>query len=146
MDTTLKAERLTVTDDLAKALNEDGLLVEDIDRPGRVFFRFVDAGQTLGYGGLEGTGPDLLLRSVTVVPAARNAGQGGRIVAALEKEASARGADRLHLLTSTAARFFGRHGYAAADRASAPAAIASCEQFRSLCPASAAYLVKSLAP
>lgn len=144
--TTLKAEPLIGTEGLAEALNEAGLPVADLDRPGRMFFRFVDAGQVIGYGGLEGAGPDLLLRLVAVVPEARNLGHGGRIVTALEREASARGAARLHLLTTTAARFFGRQGYAPADRATAPAAVASCEQFRSLCPASAAYLVKSLTP
>lgn len=142
--TALTAERLSDLMGLADALTLAGLPVADIARPGRMFFRFTDEGRTVGYGGLEGSGPDLLLRSVAVAPDARSQGHGGRIVAALEREAAALGAARLYLLTSTAAPFFDRHGYAPADRNAAPAAVASCEQFRSLCPASAAYLVKRI--
>ena len=144
--TALKAERLTHVDGLAAALALAGLPVADLDRSACVFFRFTDTGEMVGYGGLEGSAPDMLLRSVAVAPDARNRGHGGRIVAALEHEAAALGAVRLHLLTNTAARFFGQHGYVPAVRNDAPAAIASCDQFRSLCPASAAYLVKRIAP
>jgi hypothetical protein len=35
-------------------------------------------------------------------------------------------------------------GYVAADRPSAPSTIAGSREFSSLCPASAAYLVKAL--
>ena len=144
--TPLKAERLTALDGLTQALNEAGLPVADLDRPGRVFFRFTDAGETVGYGGLEGAAPDMLLRSLTVAPDMRNRGLGGRIVAALEREAAALGVTRLHLLTNTAARFFAHQGYAPSGRDDAPPGVADCEQFRSLCPASAAYLVKQVAP
>lgn len=140
----IRAERLTNLTELATAMERVGLPTADLDQPGRVFFRFMEAGRTLGYGGLEGGEPDMLLRSV----AADAPGQadGGRIVAALEREAAALGATKLHLLTNTAARFFQARGYTAADRATAPEPIRDCEQFRSLCPASAAYLVKPLSP
>lgn len=110
----------------------------DLDRPGRVFFRLSSE------GGLEGNAPDMLLRSVAVAPENQNQGHGGRIVAALEQEVAALGATRLHLLTDTAARFFRGRGYEPVDRRDAPAPVVACEQFRSLCPASASYLVKRL--
>ena len=64
--------------------------------------------------------------------------------ALIEEEAESAGVERLHLLTTTAARFFRTQDYADAARASAPAEIASSAEFTRLCPANAAYLVKSL--
>lgn len=136
--TVLEAERLADLGDLKEALNRAGLPVADLDRPGRVFFRLSSE------GGLEGNAPDMLLRSVAVAPENQNQGHGGRIVAALEQEVAALGATRLHLLTDTAARFFRGRGYEPADRRDAPAPVVAREQFRSLCPASASYLVKRL--
>jgi len=54
------------------------------------------------------------------------------------------GAERLHLLTDTAAPFFRVNGYAEADRAAAPPAVAASREFTALCPASATFLVKAL--
>ena len=142
----LTAQRLTDLTGLAGALASAGLPIDDLGEADRMFFRFADAGETVGYGGLEGQGPDVLLRSVVVDALARKRGYGRRIVAALEREAAALGAVRLHLLTTAASQFFDRQGYAPAGRDAAPAAIAASEQFRSLCPASAAYLVKRIAP
>ena len=51
-----------------------------------------------------------------------------------------------YLLTTTAAPFFSRYGYQAADRATAPDAIAASREFASLCPASAAYMTRTVAP
>ncbi len=66
------------------------------------------------------------------------------MVVSLEQEARDLGVQRLHLLTTTAAPFFLAMGYVAADRDEAPLTIAGSREFTSLCPASAAYLVKAL--
>ena len=130
-------------DGMAHFLAAAGLPTADLTAPGRSFYRF-DASTIAGYGGLEGVGPDRLLRSLVVVHDLRGMGLGRTIVAALEDEARTLGVLRLHLLTNTAAPFFRACGYADADRTSAPASIAASAEFTSLCPASAAYLVKSL--
>ena len=142
----MNADRLDRADlgSLKHALNEAALPSTDIGEPGRTFFRFSDEGQEVGFGGLEGSGPDLLLRSVVVAPAMRGKGQGGRLLAELEKEAVAIGGRRLHLLTNTAAPFSARHGYERQGRETAPASIAGSAEFTRLCPASALYLVKRL--
>jgi amino-acid N-acetyltransferase len=109
------------------------------------FFRFADdCGRTLGYGGLEGRGPDQLLRSLLVLPGERGRRVGAAIALALERLAGEAGAERLHLLTIDAAGFFERQGYRRAERAAAPPAIAATAQFRTLCPASAVYLTRSV--
>ncbi|MDF2381766.1 GNAT family N-acetyltransferase [Nostoc ellipsosporum NOK] len=129
---------------LARELTAAGLPVDDLAEPARQFFRFDDAAGLVGYGGIEGVGADRLLRSVVVVPARRKAGLGGALVAALEHAAAEEGARAFYLLTTTAEPFFRRLGYAPAERSGAPAAIADSAEFRMLCPASAAFLVKHI--
>lgn len=143
--TALTATRLEASElaGLARFLDDANLPNADLAEPDRVFFRF-DADTLVGYGGLEGDGADRLLRSVVVVSDRRGAGIGRALVAALENEARELGVQRLHLLTTTAAPFFGTMAYAPSDRHAAPPAIAASREFTSLCPASAAYLVKAL--
>ena len=131
-------------DDLAGALAAAKLPTADLAEPGRAFVRFDDDAGLVGFGGIEGEGSDRLLRSLVVVADHRGAGIGRALIAALEQEARELGVQRLHLLTTTAAPFFSTMGYAPSDRHAAPPAIAASREFTSLCPASAAYLVKAL--
>lgn len=153
--TGLVATRLDATDlgAMIAWLTGAGLPGDDVRAPDRVFYRFDAAapgdgagatGVPLGFGGLEGAGADRLLRSVVVAPERRGSGVGAALVAALEEAARGDGAQRLHLLTTTAARFFATHGYRPADRGAAPGAIAASREFTALCPASATYMVKTL--
>ena len=131
---------------LHAALDAAGLPSGDLLLPGRRFFRLGLEREAACYGGLEGDGPEMLLRSVVVPSSARGHGAGRAIVRALEAEAARLGAVRLHLLTTTAAAFFQSLGYRPAERAAAPPAIAATAQFISLCPGGAAYLVKRIGP
>jgi amino-acid N-acetyltransferase len=130
-------------DILRTALAEAGLPTADIAQPGRLFFGLSDDRGLIGYIGLEGDGADRLVRSLVVLPSRRGSGHGSTLVARLEAVLPGE-VERLHLLTATAAPFFRRLGYADSDRRQAPDAIAATEQFASLCPASASYLVKTL--
>jgi amino-acid N-acetyltransferase len=130
-------------DGLVSVLLGAGLPIADLREPGRVFYR-IEADDLIGYCGIEGEGPDRLLRSLVLLPDRRSVGLGGVVLALIEKEAERAGVERLHLLTTTAARFFRTQGYADSARALAPAEIASSAEFTRLCPANAAYLVKSL--
>lgn len=143
---TLKATSVTPDDipELAEALSAANLPVADLAETSRSFWRFEDSGGLAGYGGVEGAGADRLLRSVAVQGDRRGTGMGRRIVAAIEAAAAADGTERLHLLTTGSAGFFQSLGYATTDRGSAPVQIARTAQFASLCPGSAAYLVKEL--
>lgn len=131
--------------DLAAELADAGLPTSDLAEADRRFFRFEDAAGIIGYGGIEGDGPDRLLRSLVVKPERRGAGLGAAILGAIEQAATDEGVAALYLLTSTAEPFFRRHGYEAAERAAAPDAIAGSSEFRMLCPASAALLFKRIA-
>lgn len=130
---------------LRLALEAAHLPTDDLTEPDRFFFLLSDEDGPIGFIGLEGAGPDRLLRSLVVLPDRKRKGHGGLLVAHIEAFARQAGVERLHLLTTTAADFFSVRSYWPADRANGPAAISGTAQFASLCPASAAYLVKELA-
>jgi len=131
--------------ELRIALNQAGLPVDDITEPGRVFFSYSTlAGECVGFGGFELYGRDALLRSIVVPEAHRSRGIGGGIVPLLMRRAFDAEARRAWLLTTTAADFFEKAGFKTADRATAPGAILSSRQASTLCPSSAALLVRSI--
>lgn len=130
---------------LRLALQASGLPSADINCSGRTFYRFEQDGHLIGFGGVERYAEDGLLRSVVVVPALRGKGFGGQVLAQMEGLARAAGIKRLHLLTTTATDFFKAQGYRLTERALAPAQIAGTEQFATLCPSTADYLIRDLA-
>lgn len=126
-------------------LIEQGLPSEDVavGQASR-FHLAVQDGALLACAALEPYGSDALLRSVAVAECARRNGLGRALVGIAERDAAAMGVHRLFLLTTTAASYFTRLGYAPFDRNQAPVLLQSSSQFASLCPASAAYMVKDL--
>ncbi|PCG07796.1 hypothetical protein COA17_16605 [Sphingomonas ginsenosidimutans] len=132
-------------DDIFRSrLEMSNLPTADLNGPDRLFFRLSDDNGLIGYIGLEGAGPDRLLRSLVVMGGRRGQGYGRQLVDRLELLARDGGIERLHLLTTTAAPFFHALGYAITDRASAPAPIAASAEFSMLCPANATYMNKGL--
>jgi amino-acid N-acetyltransferase len=117
--------------DLTRALMEHFFFVGPPDSPE-------------GLVGLELCGPDVLLRSLVVVPQRRSTGLGRTLVAHAEAHAHVRGAIAIYCLTTTAEGFFRRLGYVDADRDKAPSAIRATREFSGICPASSAFLVKHL--
>jgi hypothetical protein len=95
--------------------------------------------------GLEVFGSVALLRSLAVAPEARGLGHGKTLVDSIEGYARGLGVTELYLLTTTARPFFESLGYALADRSAAPESIRATREFSSICPGSAAFLVKRLA-
>lgn len=108
------------------------------------FFGLWVAEALVGVVGIEPYGRESLLRSLAVVPTQRGAGLGTKLLAHAEQYAHSRGTQTLFLLTTTAASYFARQGYAALDRAEAPAAIRCTEEFASLCPSAAVLMRKML--
>ncbi len=130
---------------LRSALLAANLPADDIELPGRTFFEFEEDGATVGWGGFELHGTDGLLRSVVVEPSFRSKGIGSSLLTLIEHLAAERGATRLHLLTTSASRFFEQQGYQLQPRGTEPTLIAQTEQFKHLCPGSASYLCKTVA-
>ena len=130
---------------MSEALRRADLPTDDLDEANVQAFAFADGdGVVVGYGGLEMHGEHALMRSIVVEPARRGQGEGRAIVERLLAEASARGARRVYLLTTTARAFFATLGFAVVARAEAPAAILATRQAAGLCVASAPLMVKAL--
>lgn len=101
-----------------------------------------DAGRVAGGVGLEGAGPDLLLRSLVVHPDHRRTGLGSALLAAIEDEAAQRNAGTIYLLTTTATAFFAASGFVQRRREEAPQRIRQSREFAVLCPSTAVMMVK----
>jgi N-acetylglutamate synthase-like GNAT family acetyltransferase len=132
-------------DGMKAALAKAQLPVDDIEAPGRFFWRFEQSYTPVGFGGLEIHGPDALLRSVVTLPPVRGRGIGAAIVAMLETEASIAGCRTAWLLTVSATPYFEKLGYETRDRAAVPEAIRASAEFTALCPADATAMAKPLA-
>lgn len=140
----LRAARDADRPAIAALLRACELPVDDLDEAGVDFVVAMEGGALQGVGGLERHGDVALLRSLAVVPGRRGSGLGSRLARALEAQAEANGIRQLVLLTTTAAPFFARRGYATIARDAAPAAARRSAEFRALCPASATCLSKTI--
>lgn len=142
----IRAARSDDLDAIKALLAENELPASDIT--GDLLSDFAVAenadGSVVGSVGLERFGANALLRSLAVSQTARRGGLGGRLLAHAENLARANGILELWLLTTTAADFFLRRGYAAVNRSSASAELQASSQFAQLCPASAACMKKTL--
>jgi GNAT superfamily N-acetyltransferase len=121
------------------ALTCAGLPTEDLDGVDQHFFA-LDGG--VAFGGYFVAGQDALLRSVVVPDHSRRLGLGQAVVTALMHQLEEQGVERAWLLTTTAAHFFERLGFASSERRSAPAAIATTPQFQGVCPSSATFMCR----
>lgn len=97
-----------------------------------------------GVIGLEIYGSEALLRSLVVAESARGKGCGTALVLEIERYARERGVTSVYLLTTTAAEFFERMGYAAVSRDEAPDCIRATSEFAALCPSSSTFMMKTL--
>jgi arsenate reductase/amino-acid N-acetyltransferase len=124
------------------------LTLADLPTPalacGARFYAVEDEVDFIGFGGLEGTAPDQLLRSVVTVPGLRHRGLGHKVVGRLVDQASRDGAQRLWLLTTEADRFFADLGWTAVERAKAPQTVRTSLLYQDLCPATARLMLRSL--
>lgn len=109
-----------------------------------LFFGIGSGSRLMAIVGLERFPSTGLLRSLAVSPRRRGNGHARTLVAHAEGLAASRGVESMFLLTSSESGFFGHLGYAPASRATAPAAMQATQQFSTLCPASSAFLCKSL--
>ena len=105
-----------------------------------------DGARLIAVVGLEVNNQVALLRSLAVDAEYRNRGIASSLVDKIEDYAKSLNVDTLYLLTMTAEVFFKKCGYRLTARNSAPAAMQGTTEFKNLCPASAACMVKHLSP
>jgi amino-acid N-acetyltransferase len=120
-------------------LSAAGLPVEGVEEHFGSFFVAVveEGGRIAGAAGLERYGEWALLRSVVVANDWRGTGLGSTLTRHAVDEARARGVRAIFLLTTTAAGFFPRFGFAEVARAEVPLLVHGSREFQGACPASA---------
>ncbi|MBL7743512.1 MAG: GNAT family N-acetyltransferase [Chitinophagaceae bacterium] len=94
--------------------------------------------------GVERYCVDGLLRSFAVDKLLRSKHIGSRLLNDLLSNSREKNIQQLHLLTTTAEKYFERAGFIAVARSEAPHSIRSTTEFSSLCPSSSAYIVKNI--
>jgi amino-acid N-acetyltransferase len=94
--------------------------------------------------GVEQYGVDGLLRSFAVEKTYRNQKVGTELFNALLSFGRGKGIETMHLLTTTAEKYFQAKDFLLSNREAAPAAIKATAEFSSLCPAASAYMYKSI--
>jgi N-acetylglutamate synthase-like GNAT family acetyltransferase len=130
-------------DGLKAALIKSGLPADGVADGHSLFWRFETAADIpAGFGGIEVHGGHALLRSVVTLPPLREIGIGSAIVAALESEARLLKCRSIYLVTTSAADFFERLGYAPCARSDVPDAIRGSHHFAQLCCATGTVMVK----
>jgi amino-acid N-acetyltransferase len=127
-------------------LSANALPVQDLVEAAATFLIARSDGAVVGSVGLEALGASALLRSLCVAGEYRNRGVARSLCAAVEAAARGLGVRELYLLTTTAAPFFERLGFAAAARDIAPPEIRATAEFRDLCPSTATFMRKPLSP
>ena len=126
-------------------LVDAGLPVSDLeDGRRKIFGGLHDKGELIGVVGVELHLPVGLLRSLAVVQSHRGLGYSSVLLNHAEQMAAKEGITELFLLTGTAAPLFERCGYSHASRIDAPESISRSAQFASICPETAAFMVKHL--
>lgn len=108
------------------------------------FYYLGNAQAPSGLVGLEILGDVALLRSLVVAAGSQGVGAGSALVKHAEQAAREAGVRAIYLLTTTAEGFFARHGYQRAARESAPPAIRATREFAGICPASSAFMTRTL--
>lgn len=144
MSATFEAASTTDLPRIRAVLAASELPVDDLDQHVAHFILAKQGSQTIGTVAVEYAGHAALLRSLCVVPEHRGRSIGAHLLEAIEATAIDRGVRELFLLTTSSAAFFERHGFSPTTRAAAPPGIQSTAQFRTLCPATAICMHKSL--
>jgi amino-acid N-acetyltransferase len=101
-------------------------------------------GAVVGVAALEVYTDGVLVRSVAVAPVLQRRGLGHCLTEAVLRLARDLEAPHAYLLTTTAAAFFPKFGFARVDRADVPASVQASIEFTSACPASAIVMRKVL--
>jgi len=124
-------------------LKENKLPTEDIN-PGTQLFVVEEVDEVIATIAVEYDYNDALLRSLSVSEKKRNAGIGAELVDFIEDYVRWQGVQNIYILTTTAAAFFAKRGYALIDRSNVPRFIKETKEYSVICASSSTLMKKEL--
>jgi amino-acid N-acetyltransferase len=101
-------------------------------------------GRLLGVAGAEVYERQALLRSVCVARSERGKSLGATLTGAVVSLVQSYGCTEIYLLTTTADKYFERHGFSRIDRSRVTGPVLESVEFKSACPASAVVMKRDL--
>lgn len=113
---------------------------EDLQTSGVRLIVSVLKGEIIGCIGIEVKDEDGLLRSFAVSEPYRNKGVGNALFKQLLLYAKSNNINKLHLLTTTAEKYFSTKGFITSHRSAAPDSIQATSEFATLCPSDSTYM------
>ncbi|MGV3558597.1 arsenic resistance N-acetyltransferase ArsN2 [Larkinella arboricola] len=140
MDIAIENARPEDRETVVALLQQADLLTDDLPTDLADFVLAKAPDGYVGVAGLERFGPVALLRSVAVEADHQGQQIAARLVEQLLERAKRAGVKELYLITTTADRYFARHGFQPVDRQTVPVTIRQTPQFGGLCPASAVVM------
>jgi amino-acid N-acetyltransferase len=127
-------------DRIISLLSNNDLPVSDLRSSIAEFIVTVDKGNLVGCIGIEHYEKDGLLRSLAVDLNYRNKGIGTQLLQRLLAYCRQLDIDNIHLLTTTAEKYFLSKGFVKSNRDEAPKSIIATTEFSSICPSSSTYM------
>lgn len=127
-------------DKIVSLLSKNELPVSDLINSKTEFMVSVDNEHLVGCIGIEHYEKDGLLRSLAVDLKYRNKGIGSQLFQRLLAYCRQLDIDNIHLLTTTAEKYFLSKGFTKSNRDEAPKSIKSTTEFSSICPSSSTYM------
>lgn len=121
-------------------LEANKLPYQDLISSGVSLLVALDGDTIAGCIGLEQIGSDGLLRSFAVADAYKNKGVGSTLFNKLIEKSRFDNVETLHLLTTTAEKYFSKKGFITTDRMHAPHVIRMTSEFASICPSNSTYM------
>lgn len=130
---------------ISALLQKNGLPGSDIFTTSISFLLAVaNKNEVIGCIGVEQYLTDGLLRSFAVDEKYRDQKVGINLFHRLISHGRQSGIEMLHLLTTTAEKYFTANGFVVAERSAAPATMKDTTEFSSLCPSSSTYMKKDI--
>ncbi|NPV70230.1 MAG: GNAT family N-acetyltransferase [Firmicutes bacterium] len=102
------------------------------------------AGRLAGVAGAEIYGDQALLRSVCIAPEYRGKALGSRLTGAIMDYVRDAGCKEVYLLTTTAAGYFARKGFARVDRSAVSGPVLKSVEFATACPKTATVMLAQM--
>ncbi|MEK7723768.1 MAG: arsenic resistance N-acetyltransferase ArsN2 [Acidobacteriota bacterium] len=133
----LESDLLTVIE----LLEKNDLPTSDICLSKITLILAVENKRIIGCIGVEVYETEGLLRSLAVAESFRGSGIGNKLLQHLLAYSKRIGIKNLHLLTTTADKYFLSKGFLISERENAPNSIRATTEFSTLCPASSVYMI-----